>query len=102
MVETYIINEIIKSYKNNHRDVSATFYYYRNYEKEEIDLVILCDGKLSLIECKAGEEYNKDDVKVFAKLKNTKYQLDKGVIICTTHTIYPIGDNCFVLPISAI
>lgn len=102
MVETYIINEIIKSYKNNHKDVNAAFYYYRTFEKEEIDLVILCDGKLSLIECKAGEEYDKDDIKAFAKLKNTKYKLNKGVIICTTHTIYPIGNDCVVLPISSI
>lgn len=102
MVETYIINEIIKSYKNNHKDAKAAFYYYRNFEKEEIDLLILCDGKLSLIECKAGEEYSKDDIKAFTKLKTTKYKLDKEVIICTTHKIYPLGSDCFVLPISSI
>ena len=87
---------------NNHKDNNAAFYYYRNFEKEEIDLLILCDGKLSLIECKAGEEYSKDDIKAFAKLKSTKYKLDKGVIICTTHKIYPLGSECFVLPISSI
>ena len=102
MVETYIINEIIKSYKNNHKDVNASFYYYRDFEKDEIDLIILSDGTLSLIECKAGEEYNKSDIKAFDKLKNTQYKLNKGVIICTTHAIYPIGKNCLVLPISSI
>lgn len=102
MVETYIISEIIKSYKNNHKDVNVSFYYYRAFEKEEIDLLILGDGKLSLIECKAGEEYSKDDIKAFTKLKNTRYTLNKGVIICTSHTIYPIGNDCYVIPISAI
>lgn len=102
MVETYIINEIIKSYKNNHKDIDATFYYYRTFEKDEIDLIILCDGSLSLIECKSGEEYKKSDTKVFDDLKDTKFILKKSAIICTTHTIYPLGENCFVIPITSI
>ena len=102
MVETYIINEIIKSYKNNHKDVDASFYYYRTFEKDEIDLVILCDGGLSLIECKAGENYSKSDIKAFNDLKNTKYKLGKNAIVCTTHVIYLITDNAYALPISSI
>ena len=102
VVETYIINEIIKSYKNNHKDIDEIFYYYRTFEKDEIDLIILCDGSLSLIECKSGEEYKKSDTKVFDDLKDTKFILKKSAIICTTHTIYPLGENCFVIPISSI
>ena len=102
MVETYIVNEIIKSYKNNHRDVDASFYYYRTFEKDEIDLIILLDGQLTLLECKSGEKYGKDDIKAFDDLKNTEYKLGKNAIICTTHTIYPIGDNAYALPISSI
>ena len=102
MVETYIINEIIKSYKNNHKDVDASFYYCRTFDKNEIDLIILCDGYLSLIECKAGEKYGKEDIKCFSALKNTKFKLHNSAIVCTTHTIYPISDDCYVLPISSI
>lgn len=102
MVETYIINEIIKSYKNNHKDIETSFYYYRTYDKDEIDLVILRDGKISLIECKSGETYNKTDANKFSKFVKTNFILDKKVIICTTHTLYSLGDDCFVLPISAI
>lgn len=102
MVETYIVNEIIKSYKNNHKDVDASFYYYRTFEKDEIDLIILLDGKLTLLECKSGEKYGKDDIKAFGDLKNTQYKLGKNAIICTTHTIYPIGDNTYALPVSSI
>ena len=102
MVETYIINEIIKSYKNNHKDVNTSFYYYRTFEKKEIDLIILEDGNLSLIECKSGESYSKEDTKVFKELSGTKYRITKNVIVCTTHTIYPIGEDSYALPISAI
>ena len=102
MVETYIINEIIKSYKNNHKDINASFYYYRTFEKDEIDLIILYDGKLSLIECKAGEKYEASDVKAFNDLKNTKFKMGKNAIVCTTHTIYSLGNDCVVIPISSI
>lgn len=101
MVETYIINEIIKSYKNNKRD-DASFYYYRSHDKHEIDLIILYDGHLSLMECKSGEQYNQKDIKAFDDLKKTKHILNKNIVICTTHTIYSINKDCIVIPISAI
>ncbi len=102
MVETYIINEIIKSYKNNRKDGEASFYYYRTFDKDEIDLVILYDGKISLMECKSGEKYGKEDAGKFKKFVKTKFILDKNAIVCTTHTLYSLGDNCFVLPVTAI
>ena len=102
MVETYIVNEIIKSYKNNHKDVDASFYYFRTFEKREIDLVIIHDGSLSLVECKAGEKYGKEDAKDFLELKDTRLELKKNFIICTTQSIYSIGDNTFAVPISSI
>ena len=102
MVETYIVNEIIKSYKNNHKDVNASFYYYRTFDKKEIDLIILEDGTLSLIECKSGESYSKEDTKVFNELKDSKYNISKNAIVCTTHVVYPIGEDSYALPISAI
>ncbi|MBO4737888.1 MAG: ATP-binding protein [Bacilli bacterium] len=102
MVETYIINEIIKSYKNNRKDAEASFYYYRTFEKDEIDLIILHDGKLTLVECKAGEKYDKDDIKAFDDYKKSKLKIEKNAVVCTTHIIYPIGKNCYCLPITSI
>lgn len=102
MVETYIINEIIKSFKNNRKDSETSFFYYRTFDKDEIDLVLLRDEKLSLIECKAGEKYGAEDKNKLSKFVKTKYVLDKKAIICTTHTLYSLADDCFVIPISAI
>lgn len=102
MVETYIINEIIKSYKNNVKDRETSFYYYRDFDKNEIDLIVLCDGSMTLIECKSGESYSLKDVKGFMKLKDTKYKLEKKAIICTTKEVYSLGDSVYVLPISVI
>ena len=72
-VETYIVNEIIKSYKNNNK--KTNFYYYRDADQKEIDLIMLEGGTLHFIECKSGILYSKKDVSAFVTLRNkTKYK----------------------------
>lgn len=99
-VETFIINEIIKTYKNNR--INANFYYYRDNNQNEIDLIIQNEGRLQLIECKSGTNYNNSDVSSFKCLSKSKYLINQNAIICNTDTPYKISDNCFVLPISSI
>ena len=100
-VETYIVNEIIKSYKNANKKTS--FYYYRDADQKEIDLVILDGGVLSFIECKSGVSYSKNNIKAFKTLKNmTKLRVGSSAIICLTNIIYPIDDDVYALPVGSI
>ena len=48
-VETYIVNEIIKSHTNN--SSSAQFYYYRDTNQNEINLVIIDKGVMHIVNC---------------------------------------------------
>ncbi len=102
IVETFIINEIIKGYKNNRIDKETSFYYYRNSNQEEIDLIINRNGKLTLLECKSGEEFAAKDVKAFDNLTKTKLKIEDNAIICTTKTIYSIKKGIYVIPFTAI
>lgn len=99
-VETYIINELKKSYINN--GIEPSFYYYRDNNMNEIDLVIIKDGKLHRVECESGINYNNSAVKGFKQLDNTNYQIGTKAIICNTDIVYPLDDNVYVLPISGI
>ncbi len=99
-VETYIINELKKSNINN--GVEPNFYYYRDNNQNEIDLVILQDGKLHRVECKSGIKFNNSAVKGFKQLDNTNYQIGSKAIVCNTDTVYPLNDDVYVLPISGI
>ncbi len=99
-VETYIINEIRKSYRNNCLD--DTFYYYRDTNQNEIDLVILKGGVLHFVECKSGVEFSNKDVKAFKQLAKTNYEIGNSCIICNTSTIYKIDNKTYVLPITSI
>lgn len=100
MVETFIVNEILKSYSNNTEE--AGFFYYRDSEKYEIDLVILRNGNLSLVECKAGMTYDQTDVKSFSRLQKSDYNVGPSCLICLTEKAYPLKEGVYALPLSAI
>ena len=99
-VETYIVNEIKKSYRNN--GIRDNFYYYRDNNHNEIDLIIIDNGELHFVECKSGVSYSKKDVKAFKQLENSEYIKGSSCILCNTETVYSIDEDVYVLPISAI
>lgn len=99
-IETWIANEIRKSYTNFGLD--QTINYYRDSYQNEVDLVILKDGRLMLIECKSGKDYDAKDISAFSALDNTKYNKGTNAILCTTNKAYSISEEAIVLPISAI
>jgi predicted AAA+ superfamily ATPase len=100
MTETFIVNEILKSYRNNKED--AGFYYYRDSQMNEIDLIILQNGTLSRIECKSGMTYSSSDVKAFGRLKDSDYKVGPSCIICLTEKPYPVKDGVYAFPITVI
>lgn len=99
-VETYVINEIIKSYQNN--DLNASFYFYRDSEQNEIDLIILHEGQLTLIEIKSGMTFNINDVKTFKLLEKSNYRIANSCLITLNDSIYKIKDQIYMIPIGAI
>lgn len=98
--ETYIINELRKTFINN--GIEPRFYYYRDNNQNEIDLVIVRDLKLHRVECKSGITFNLSAVKGFKQLEKTQYQIGEKAIICNTDVIYSLGENVYVLPIAGI
>lgn len=66
----------------------------------EIDFLILEDGKLHRVEYKDCITFNFSSVKGFKCVENTKYILGTSGIIYNTVVIYPLEDNIFVFPIA--
>ena len=99
-VETYIVNELRKSYLNNRKN--PNFYYYRDTRMNEIDLIIINDGKLHRVECKTGINFNLSAVKAFKQVEETNYKISTSLIICNTDIMYPLGDDIYVVPLAGI
>lgn len=87
--ETYVVNEIIKSFANNGEE--PPIYFYRDKDKIEIDLLIEQNNTLYPVEIKKTASPNADDAKnlyITGRLKNV--QIGQNVILCNTDKVLTI------------
>ena len=108
MFETFVVNEILKSYTNEGMDYKFNIFYYRGKDKNnttenEIDLIVEEDGVLYPIEIKMSGNPK-------ANMASANTVLDKipdkkrgiGVIICLIDKKTYLRENLVALPIDYI
>lgn len=98
--ETYVVSEIVKSYYNHGKPIN-NLYYYRDFDKKEIDLLVVEDNSIYPIEIKKSKSPNHPD-KNFSVLKKFNMNIKPGLVICLTDELIPINKNCWLCPISLI
>lgn len=98
--ETFVFNEIRKSFSSN--GLQPNFYYYRDSDQNEVDLVLIVNGGMSLMEIKTGQEFHVSDVKAFRKLSDTKLLKKSNAIICNAPKISVLSDGTYILPATVI
>lgn len=101
LVETYIHNEIRKSYLNNGLE-DKNMFFYRDNNQNEIDLILLRDGKLDFVECKSGKKFTRENIKAFSQLKNTSFEIGGQCIVCTAEEAYRISSNVYAYPVRCL
>jgi len=99
-LESYIISELIKGYKNN--GLQVNFSYARDKETNEIDLIIERDQILHPFEIKKTSNPKREMLKNFQMLNKTGNTLGKGGLICLFDKIIQFDENNYVLPISSV
>jgi len=97
ILETFVVTEILKSYWHNGKQ--APFYYYRDKDKKEIDLLICHDRMIYPIEIKKTASPNKNDVKHFSVLEKFGRIVGHGAIICLVDQLIPISDQATAIPV---
>lgn len=100
LFETFVVNEIRKTYDN--AGDKTNFFYYRDYNQNEIDIVFVKKGTIYPIECKFGETHKLSDVSGFKELKNTHYSLAKASIVCSSENISALSENVLIIPVKSI
>ncbi|MDD6302249.1 MAG: ATP-binding protein [Bacillales bacterium] len=114
--ETFVINEIIKSYINQGKDYKKRIYYYRGkdkvkktqngidtFEENEIDLIIEENGVLYPIEIKKTTNPKSEMASAFDVLdKDLSKKRGIGAIICRGDYKLKLRDNLYALPIEYI
>lgn len=100
LFETFVVNEIRKTYDN--AGDKTNFFYYRDYNQNEIDIVFVKKGTIYPIECKFGETHKLSEVSGFKELKNTHYSLAKASIVCSSESISALSENVLIIPVKSI
>jgi predicted AAA+ superfamily ATPase len=92
MFETFVIGEIIKSWANaNGVTPNMHFFFFRDKDGHEIDLLIKRSGKLYPIEAKKHINCDKGDVAAFKQLDRIPdMQRGEGCVVCMAEDVFPI------------
>ncbi|MFC1852377.1 ATP-binding protein [candidate division CSSED10-310 bacterium] len=100
ILETWIIIELLKSYWHSGR--RAPFYYYRDKDKKEIDLLIIQDGTIYPIELKKTASPSKHDIRHFRLLDRLKHPVGQGGVICLIERLLPLTESVQAIPVSLL
>ena len=102
MFESFVFAEILKSYYND-GVVKPPVYYYRDADKNEIDLLIEAGDALHPIEIKTSSDPAKAMVSAFRCLGgNKERQVSTGALICLAKERLPLAEGVWVLPVGMI
>jgi len=116
MFETFVINEILKSYSNEGLEYDFNVFYFNGKDKKkrrengeevevdgEIDLIILENGILYPIEIKMSANPKADMTSEFDVLDKVKeYRRGMGAIVCLYDRKLFLRENLVALPIDYI
>ena len=100
--ESFVFAEILKSYYND-GVVKPPLYYYRDTDKNEIDLVIADGDYLHPVEIKTTSDPTKSMTKAFRYLESIPgKKIGSGAVICLAKQRLPLADNVWILPVQMI
>ena len=88
ILETWIVAELLKSYWHNGR--RPPFYYYRDKDQREVDLLLVQDGIIYPLEIKKTASPSRDDVRHFGALERLGLPIGPGGVICLAEQSLPL------------
>lgn len=99
--ETWCFTEILKSYFHNGLS-QIPFYFYRDKEKHEIDLLIEWNGTLYPVEFKKSSSPRSDDARHFRMLEQFGKPIGMGALICLYSEVVQLKPDCRIIPASLL
>lgn len=100
ILESWIFVEILKSWL--HSGQTPPFYYYRDKDGKEIDLLIIRDNTIYPLEFKKTSSPDKKAVQHFSLLEKLNLKVGYGGVICLATQSLPINTGVSSIPVSAI
>jgi predicted AAA+ superfamily ATPase len=100
ILETWILSEILKSWWHN--GLRTPFYFYRDTDQKEIDLLILRDGAVYPLEFKKTAAPDKKAIRHFGLLEKLALPIGTGALVCLVRQALPLTGNVWSVPVGRI
>jgi len=100
MFETWVLGEILRSWW--HHGKRAPFYFYRDKDCKEIDLLIVQDAHLHPIEIKKSAGPDRRIAREFSVLDKLDLERGQGAVVCLAESSLPLGDGVVTVPAGAL
>jgi predicted AAA+ superfamily ATPase len=98
MFESFAFCEILKSYYNDGM-VNPPLYYYRDKDRNEIDLLIADGDLLHPVEIKTSSDPTRSMISAFRCLDAIPgKQVGSGAVVCLAKEALPMTDKVWILP----
>ena len=94
--ETFIVSEIMKSWYGAGKN--PPLFYYRDKDRNEIDLILEVDGQLHPVEIKKSASPGKDAIAAFRLLAAAGKPIGSGCVICCAPEYLPLDANNSIVP----
>jgi predicted AAA+ superfamily ATPase len=100
LFETYVMGEILRSWW--HHGKRAPFYFYRDRDSKEIDLLIVQDACIHPVEIKKSGTPDRRIARQFSVLDKLDLERGDGAVICMASQSLPLGDQVVTVPVGAL
>lgn len=98
ILETWVIAELLKSYWYNGK--TPFFYFYRDKDQKEIDLIIEQDNTLYPVEIKKSATPSLNAANNFSLLAKLNQRVGHGAIMCLRQKDIPLSAQVDAIPIA--
>ena len=97
ILETYLFTEILKSYWHNGKE--PPFYYYRDTDQKEIDLIIESGDHLHPVEFKRTGSPSRTATRHFHLLGKLDKKVGHGAVLCFVDRDVPLSREVTAVPV---
>ncbi len=97
ILETYLFSELLKTYWHTGR--TPYFYYYRDLDQREVDLLIESGDTLYPVEFKKTASPSKTASKHFDVLSALGKSVGQGAVICFVESAIPLSREVVAIPV---